>query len=81
MGISRINDKINKWRIYMTKSKSFEIKGSIPNHKSDRMKAVKAQLENAKKQLAEAQASNNAARAKKIEEIIENLTGTIERNQ
>ena len=48
---------------------------------SDRMKAVKDQLENAKKQLAEAQASNNAARAKKIEEIIENLTGTIERNQ
>ena len=80
MGISRINDKINMWRIYMTKPKSFEVPGGIPNHKSDRMKSVKDLLENAKKQLAEAQASNNAARAKQIEGIIENLTGTIERN-
>ena len=80
MGISRINDKINMWRIYMTKPKSFEIKGGISNHKSDRMKAVKDQLENAKKQLAEAQASNNAARVKQLEGIIENLIGTIERN-
>lgn len=64
----------------MTKPKSFEVPGGIPNHKSDRMKAVKDKLENAKKQLAEALASNNAARVKQLEGIIKNLTDTIERN-
>ncbi len=49
-------------------------------HKSDTMKDLKTKLEKAKSDLVAAQKANNAARMKKLQQTIIDLTGTIERN-
>lgn len=55
--------------------------GSIsPIRKSDNMKAIKDRLEQAKKDLIDAQKMKNTNRVKQLESIIKNLSGTMARN-
>lgn len=60
------------------KEKRLETIGSV--YKPDVIKHIAADLEKAKQKLISAQKSMNEAQIKKLEQIVADLTGTLERN-
>lgn len=64
----------------MSLPRKIQINSGNLRSKSEEMQKIKETLEKAKNDLIVAQKEQNHKRAQKLQEIIANLTGTIERN-